>query len=192
MTINLEKSLEIDAPVADIFATWLDLPSASQLLPGGPDGHVELTEQIEHQRLSWKITGPEVVGTATVQLAPTGEHQSHTQVTLTAHYPNGLGPSTNLAQVTSDMENGLANVARVLRGEALEHKDHATTDQPRATTYPDVTESAATLYRSMSAATEAWATTVNKTFEVLSTLAWFPLHTAFVPTVDKGQAAKPM
>lgn len=179
MTINLEKSLDINAAIQDVFNIWRDLPSASRLLPNGRDAHLELTEQLESQRLSWKIIGPEVASTVTVALAPSEENHRHTKVTLTAHYPNGLGASTPLRQITSDMDNGLANVARLLNGEAWVDNQEHDTDPPTPSLYPEVTESAETLYRTWTSATEAWATSVNQGFQIFSSLAWLPLQASF-------------
>lgn len=179
MTINLEKSLSIDAPVADVFAVWADVQSHPGLLPHGEAAQFEVTGQIEGERIDWRVTGPEVVSTATVQFEETGDDSLQTKVTLTAHYPNGIGPSSSIIQVTSDMETSLANVARLLRGEGLVAQQDAQpqADESVATPgYPDVTASAAMLQQTLSAATAAWAASLNQGFQVLSALAWWPFQ----------------
>ncbi|MGH6648891.1 hypothetical protein [Aquabacterium sp.] len=187
MTINLEKSLDIDAPVADVFAIWADVESHPELLPNGRGAHLEVTEKIAGERLSWRITGPEVVSTARIQLAPTGEDGAHTKMTLTAHYPSGLGLSETIAHVTASMEHGLANVGRLLRGENMTMEEAPASGTLSESGYPEVTESAAILQRSLSSATEAWTTSVNKTFEVFSTLAWLPFQGVFAQALQTAQ-----
>ncbi|RZL04262.1 MAG: hypothetical protein EOP36_01220 [Rubrivivax sp.] len=192
MTINLEKSLDIDAPVADVFALWADAESPPRLLPNGRGAHFELTEKIDGQRLSWRITGPEVVSTASIQFEPTGDDGTHTKMTLTAHYPNGIGQSGTLARVTAHMETGLANVARLLRGEALvTEEDQASESLRESSVFPEVTESAAIFQHTLSAATEAWTTSLNKTFQVFSALAWLPFLGVSSQALQNGQSQQP-
>jgi hypothetical protein len=189
MTINLEKSMDINASIQDVFRLWMDPLSASRLLPSARDASIELIEHLENQRLSWKITGPEVAGTATVVLAPSGEDHLNTKVTFTAHYPNGLGASTTLHQVTSDMENGLANVARHLSGEASLNNETHVAETSASSLYPEVTESAEVLYQTWKSATEAWAKSVNKSFEIMSSLAWLPLQVSSAKPALQGSGS---
>jgi uncharacterized protein YndB with AHSA1/START domain len=180
MTINLEKSLNIDAPVAEVFALWTDVPSHPHLLPHAEGAHVDVTESVDGERLSWRIGGADVASTVTVQLEAAGDNGDHTKVTLSAHYPNGLGANSSVIQVATDMENSLENVARLLRGEAVVTRQDEAPEPDKeawqAQHYPEVTASVAVLQRSMAAATDAWVASLNNAFQVYASLAWWPLQ----------------
>lgn len=193
MTINLEKSLNIDAPVADVFAVWADLPSHPGLFLQGESSRFELTEQVEGQRLGWHVTGPDVASNVTLQFEETGDDNAQTKVILTAHYPNGIGASSSVLKVTSDLEASLANAVRILRGEALPTRDEAPADAgvPPAggLGYPEVTASAVAWQNTLSTATAAWVTSLNQAFQVFSALAWWPLQGALTPAFQ-GQSSR--
>jgi len=176
MTINLEKSLDIEAPIADVYAVWENLESNPGVLPNGLGAHLELTEKVDGERLSWRVTGQDVASTASLQLRPAGEDGASTKMTLIAHYPNGLGHGGTIAQVAAQMETGLANIARLLRGEKPVDVEQSSNEALSASVYPEVTASAAMLQQSWSAATEAWVNSLNNTFQVFSALAWLPFQ----------------
>lgn len=203
MTINLEKSLELDAPVQEVFDQWADIAAYARFMPGvlnvkptqenqwiweteGQPWQVEITQQSPLESISWRISTPDVTGTATVRF--TDLDGARTKVVYTAHYPNGVGPQHSIATVAEEMEQALERFARVLGGEAYApppdieadasgedadvdaEVDAGTQDTPAITAV-----SAPVLDHPLNSATQAFSTSMVKAFESFSSLIWNPV-----------------
>lgn len=138
MTINLEKSLEIDAPIDQVYEQWADFNAYPRFMPhvqevqpvDGPhwrwqaesEGQsdtwdVEITGQEPGRSISWRTRSPAFNSTSSVQLTPLDDG-ARTKVLFTSHYPQGVGPSGTAMQIAAEMEKGLAQFAALLTGGA--------------------------------------------------------------------------
>lgn len=136
MTINLEKSLEIDAPIDQVYEQWSDFNAYPRFMPhvrevqpldgnrwtwqAERDGqsatwHVDITGQEPGQSISWRTSSPDVNSTSSVQLTALDDG-ARTGVLFTSHYPQGVGPSNTALQIAAEMEQGLARFAALLAG----------------------------------------------------------------------------
>lgn len=131
MAINFEKSLEVDAPIQEVFAHWRDLGAYARFMPHvrsvrsageqqwiweteDQDWQVALTQELPQEAISWRLSTPHYTSDATVRFATVDE--GRTKLVYTAHYPNGLGPNHSAASVTADMALSLEQFAGLFAG----------------------------------------------------------------------------
>ncbi|MBC7699136.1 SRPBCC family protein [Aquabacterium sp.] len=87
MTINLEKSIDVSAPVEDVYNVWSQFSNFPDFM--GSTHDTEITEQEENKFISWQ-TLKGVRSNATVRFTPIEDGRC-TTVTVSVHHPNGLG-----------------------------------------------------------------------------------------------------
>lgn len=150
MTINLEKSLAINAPVPEVFERWSNINAYADFMPSvtnvravdsahwlweteGADCHVEITQQETNELLGWRTSSRDFNSTSTVRLEPL-EDGSGTKVIYTAHFPNGLPHHRSASETTAEMARCLAEFARLFRGaDADKTAPQSEADEPAST-----------------------------------------------------------
>lgn len=112
MAINLEHSIDVSAPVEDVYNVWSQFFKFPDFMGNTPE--TEITEEQENKQISWQnLKG--VRSKATVQF--TALDDAHTTVTVSMHYPHGLGIQTTVQDASRDIQNDLARFARSLQGQ---------------------------------------------------------------------------
>ncbi|RZI86129.1 MAG: Hsp20 family protein [Rubrivivax sp.] len=112
MTINLEKSIDIQAPVEDVFNVWTQFSKFPDFMKGSAE-NAEITDEVPNESISWQ-TVKGVRSNATVKFASEGDT---TTVTVSVHYPNGVGNDTTAQDVAQDIENDLQRFAKLILGQ---------------------------------------------------------------------------
>ncbi|MDI1260437.1 Hsp20 family protein [Aquabacterium sp.] len=112
MTINLEQSVQVSAPLEDVYNVWSQFSSFPDFM--GKTHDTEITEQEENKVISWQ-TMKGVRSNATVRFTPVDDH--HTAVTVSVHYPNGVGTETTVQEVTQEIEADLNRFVKLLQGQ---------------------------------------------------------------------------
>lgn len=131
MTTNLEKSLQVDASVQEVYSQWADLSghprfmsSVHEIQPEGEDRwlcagerhgqpaqwHIDQIELVPHESISWRITSQDVNGTSAVRFSALDEGL-RTSIVYSAHYPTGLGKNNTAMDVADEMESSLRQFA---------------------------------------------------------------------------------
>lgn len=147
MTTTIEKSVEIDAPIAQAYALWADVAQ----YPGFMDHIVsveavdgsrwrwqaetngkqvewetELTEQVPQESIGWQTTGKSTRCSTTVRFETLDD--GRTAVTFTAHYPNGVGKGQSAADIAQQAEQTLQRFSECLLGDDVRGADQQSTD----------------------------------------------------------------
>ncbi len=112
MTINLEQSIEVAAPVEDVYNVWSQFSNFPDFMGNSHD--TEITDQEENKFISWQ-TVKGVRSNATVRFTPIDD--GHTTVTVSVHYPNGVGTETTVQEVTQEIEADLNRFVKLLQGQ---------------------------------------------------------------------------
>lgn len=129
MTINLEQSIEVSAPVEDVYNVWSQFSNFPDFMGNTHD--TEITEQEENQFISWQ-TLKGVRSTATVRFTPIDD--ARTTVTVNVHYPNGVGAQTTVQDVTHEIEADLNRFVKLLQGQPAAGLQHNDDEQPGSNT----------------------------------------------------------
>lgn len=125
MTINLEQSIEVSAPVEDVYNVWSQFSHFPDFMGNTHD--TEITEQEENKFISWQ-TLKGVRSTTTVRFTPLDDDR--TTVTVNVHYPNGVGAQTTVQDVTREIEADLNRFVKLLQGQPAAGLQHSDDEQP--------------------------------------------------------------
>ncbi len=129
MTIHLEQSIEVSAPVEDVYNVWSQFSNFPDFMGNTHD--TEITEQEENKFISWQ-TLKGVRSTATVRFTPIDD--ARTTVTVNVHYPNGVGTQTTVQNVTHEIEADLNRFVKLLQGQPPAGLQHSDDEQPSSNT----------------------------------------------------------
>ena len=128
MTINLEQSINVSAPIEDVYNVWSQFSNFPDFM--GSTADTEITGQEENKFISWQnLKG--VRSNATARFTPMDDDHG-TTVTVSVHYPNGLGAQTTVDDMNQAIESDLNRFAKLLQGQPAPGLQNSGEDQEEA------------------------------------------------------------